>query len=288
MNDLKGNNNLKGFSFPVLSDVSLDYLPGVEYSARIDIIGDGGQIIVSHKLTGNSIVAKFLKEQKAFFGCVISLPATMYRRVFVCKTHGVTPTEITAIQDINYEESGYNESLELPQFRAVIIKNGDDSIDGSEKSAGLEDLWQSDEINFPSGSIIGDADWKRRGGAMGGFIIIKADPDIPLRSIKVELMKEQGFRFRALVHPSFYKDLDAPENPRVWDVYIHIFSRGLEKLAALNMKRKEWEEFTNLKLLAALLIKHGQPLWDEDEFHPETVATIVRPYKPIMEGDEHE
>ena len=277
---------LKGFPFPVLSDISMDYRSGVEYSARIDIIGDGDNIIVSHKLIGDSIVAKFLKEQKASFGCVVSLPATMYRKVFVCKTHAVTPTEITAIQDINYEESGYNESLELPLFRPVIIKNGDDSIDGAEKGAGLEDLWQSDKINFLSGSIIGYADWMSRGGPIGSFIIIKEDPNIPFGGLKVELTKEQGFRFRALVHPLFFKDLDAPENPRVWDIYIHIFSRGLEKLAAMNMKREEWEEFRNLKLLAMLLKKHGQPLWDEDEFHPEVVATTIRPYQSITAGND--
>ena len=272
---------LKGFTFPVLSDVSLDYLSGVEYSARIDIIGDGDKIIVSHKLVGNSIVAKFLKEHKASFGCVVSLPATMYRKVFICDTHAATPTEITATHKIDYEESGYNASVELPQFRPVIIKKGDDSIDGSEKDSGLEDLWSGSEIHFPSGSIIGYDNWMRRGGALGSFIVIRQDPDIPPGSIKVELIKEQGFRFRALVHPSFYKDLDAPENPRVWDIYIHIFSRGLEKLAASKMKQKEWEEFTNLKLLDMLLKEHGQPRWDADEFHPELVATIIRPYKSV-------
>ena len=279
----------KGFSFPMLSPVSLDYKLGVEYSADIAVIRGASKIIVTHKLAGDSIVAEFIKNQKAFFGCMVSLPSTMYREVFVYKE----TTELTAIQEIDYQDSGYSQNVQLPLFLPVIIKEGDDIL-GSAEGSGLGDLWQAEKVKFPTGGIIGSTDWMRIGGVAGGIVVIKADKSINPGTIKVQFEDEAGFRFQALVSPSFFDYLRSPEdsNPRdpqrervrVKDVYIHILSRGLEKLSF--RKLEEWEEHSNLKLLADMLKQHGQPHWDEPEFDAEKAATTIKPYEFYAEEDD--
>ena len=282
----------KGFSFPVLSPVSMDYKPGVEYSADIGVIRGVNKIIVTHKLVGDSIIAEFIKKQKAVFGCMVSLPSTMYRETFVCKTN-----ELTAIQEIDYQDSGYSQNVQLPLFLPVIIKDGGDDIDGSAKSSGLGDLWQEGKVKFPTGGIIGSTDWMIIGGVAGGIVTIKADESIEPGTIKVQFVGEAGFRFQALVNPSFFNYLQSPgdfntrdpqrERIRVKDVYIHILSRGLEKLSLGELE--EWEEHFNLKMLANMLKLHGlpgDPPWNEPDFDAERVATTIAPYEFYAEKGE--
>lgn len=284
----------KGFSFPVLSPVSMDYKPDVEYSADIGVIRGANKIIVTHKLVGDSIVAEFIKKQEAVFGCMVSLPSTMYREVFVCET-----SEPTATQEIDYQDSGYSENVQLPLFLPVIIKGEGMDIDGSAKGSGLGALWQDGRVQFPTGGIIGigSPDWMQIGGVAGGIVVIKADESIDPGIINVQFEMEAGFRFQALVNPSFFNYLQSPgdfntrdpqrERIRVKDVYIHILSRGLEMLSS--GKFPEWEEHFNLNMLANMLKLHGlpgDPPWDEPEFDAERAATTIYPYVFDTKKDE--
>ena len=284
----------KGFSFPALSPMSMDYQADVGYNAEVHVNKSDGEITVSHVLTGDSIIGEFIKNQKAVFGCVVALPATMYRRIHVCTDIVPGQDKLTAKQKIDYKESGYSDSVERPKFMPIIIKKGEDSIDSSEKNAGLGDLWQNKKIKFPAGGMIGSAGWWRMQGITRDMVFFRVEKRMEPGRIEVEFDPNGGGRFLALVDKSFLTFLKNPANEsarhHVRSVCIHVFSQGLSNLASGEVE--DWESHSNLKALSELLIERNHPgWWDENkDFKPEIIATDITPYQfdIVGEGDEDE
>ena len=282
----------KGLSFPALSPMSMDYQADVGYSAEIHVNKSDGKITVSHVLTGDSIIGEFIKNQKAVFGCVLALPATMYRQIHVCADIVSGQDKLTAKQEINYKDSGYSDSVERPQFMPVIIKKGEDNIDSSEKGVGLGDLWRNEKIKFPAGGIIGSAGWWRMQGITRDMILFRAEERMEPGRIEVEFDPNGGGRFLAIVDKSFLKFLKNPANEsarhHIHSVCIHVFSQGLGNLASGEVD--DWESHPNLKSLAELLTERDHPRWWEKDqgFKPEKIATDIVPYQFDIVEDEGE
>ena len=283
----------KGLSFPALSPMSMDYQADVGYDAEVHVNKSDSKITVNHVLTGDSIIGEFIKAQKAAFGCVVALPATMYRRIHVCTDIVCGQKKLTAKQEIDYKDSGYSDSVERPQFMPIIIKKGEDNIDSSENNVGLGDLWRNEKIKFPAGGIIGSVGWWRMQGITRDMIIFRVDERMEPGRIEVEFDPNGGGRFLALVDKSFLKFLKNPTNEsakyHVRSVCIHVFSQGLGNLASGEVD--DWQSHPNLKSLAELLKDRNHPNWDENEveFKPEKIATDIAPYQfDMVEDDEGE
>ena len=283
----------KNFPFPMLSEMSIDYQQGAEYKAKIRQTSNSN-IVVSHKLTNNNIVAKFVAAKKAKFGCVVSLPATLFRKVFICESDG-----LSAVQEIDYKFAGGSENVESPKFLPVIIKVGEDNINSPLEESGLGDLWQDGNVNFPDGSIIGSAGWMQYGGATKSILQIIVDEKLSPGQIRVETNFEGGFRFLAHVDQSFHDFLRYPgdANPRdlqsvenhARSVQVQMFSRALEMLHAdAKSESYNWEEYPNLKLLAGMLDDEDQPHWTHEHFCADEVATALRPHWFRKESEEYE
>ena len=284
----------KGFSFPALSPMSMDYQEGVEYDAEVHVNKSAGEITVNHVLTGDSIIDEFIKNQKAVFGCVVALPATMYRRVHVCTDIVTEPNRVTAEQKIDYKESGYSDSVERPQFMPIIIKKGEDRIGSSEKNTGLGDLWKNKEIKFPAGGMVGSAGWWRIHRITRDIVSFQVDERMEQGKIKVVFDDKGGGRFLGIVDKSFLTFLKNPPNEsakhHVNSVCIHVLSQGLSNLAS--GEPDDWQSHPNLKALADSLIERNYPgWWEEDQdFKPELIATDITPYEfdRIENGEEDE
>ena len=278
----------KGLSFPALSPMSMDYKADVGYEAEVYVNKSAGKITVNHVLTGDSIIGEFIKAKKATFGCVVALPATMYRRTHVCKDIVSEENMLTASQEIDYKESGYSDSVERPQFLPIIIKQGEDNIDSSEKDIGLGDLWRNEKIKFPAGGIIGSASWWRVQGVTKDMVFFRVDEKMEPGRIKVEFDPNGGGRFLGVVDKSFLKFLKNPTNEssrhHVRSVCIHVFSQGLGNLASGKMS--DWESYPNLKSLAELLAARNYPSWSDNEFQPESIASDITPYEFDIVGDD--
>ena len=73
----------------------------------------------------------------------------------------------------------------------------------------------------------------------------------------------------------------------------HVASRCLEILARDYGGQDEeeedgskWESFRNLKALADELEKHGLPIWNDEHFAADKVATQLYPHRPPESEDE--
>ena len=273
----------KSFPFPVISAASLDYPGAVEYVGDISRMDNSG-VIVSHKITDDNAVARFLKEGRAVFACIVSLPSTMYRRVFVSDS-----TLLNVDHQIDYKDSGAHDGGEQPKFRPVVIKKGDCRIAAGD--AGLdEQLWSGGDIHFPDGGIIAFDCWKEFKGGAGSLFQFKADVagELEFGMIKVSDDTGEGFRFEVQVHPRFLDAMQEPgdgHKPHVRSVQTHALSRGLEILA--RDYQNNWREFPNLMLLSQRLESEQLPHWEQEQFCPDEVATRLYPH--LLPGDtEHD
>ncbi len=271
------------FPFPVVSPVSLDYRSGVKYEGLLS--SRDSNITITHKISDDNIIAYLLKNGYAKFGCMVSLPATMYRRLFIDDSKS-----LNVVQKINYNESGAHEDIQHPMFRPVIIMTEEYPISNPDKAHGFHDIWLKQDIKFPQGGIIGFDGWMILGDAASSILQFIKDKDIPEGMIKVESDDTGGFRFKVLVHESLFTFISNPydenEKNHVRSIWIHALSRGLEILATDYKNKDDWEQYPNLKLLEQQLKNEGQHHWDEEGFYPEAVATSLYPHIPSINRSE--
>ncbi len=268
----------KTFPFPVVSPVSLDYQSKVQYKCEISSM-DSNNIVVTHEITDGNIIAELIKSGDAKFGCMVSLPATIYRRLFTNDSKSLNVT-----QQINYNESGAHNDIQHPMFRPVIIMTKEFNIIKSDEKHGFDDIWLGQKIKFPQGGIIGFEDWMKFGDAASSILrFVKAhDENIQEGMIKVDPDETGGFRFKVSVHESLFTFMSSnPYDNHSRSIWTHALSRGFEILAT--DYRKNWEKYPNLKLLEQYLKNMGQPCWDDDEFYPEKVATYLYPHIPSID-----
>ena len=273
----------KAFPFPVLSPHSLDYKEGVGYESKVNRDQNKDAVHVQHNLKGDSIIACQVRDQRAVFACVVSLPSTMYRRLFVSDSHN-----LSHVQQIDFSESGYDGDVS-PMFRPLILSKA-----GLEKTVakedGLGDFWLNETIRIPAGGIIAFDDWQRFGGNMGGILLIEADPKLGDGEMRVEADATGGFRFRVHVGLKLLHDLeDLPENhPHRRSVLIHALSAGFGILQ--RDYKSDWEEHVNLNLnlIAKKLEQEGIEHWSSDGFSPEYAATRLYPHVVSTQTNEED
>lgn len=268
--------DIKSFPFPVLSPGSVDYDDGIEYSADTARMRDGNVVQVSHKLVGDSLVSRLVREGAATFACVVSLPSTMYRRIFVADSQ--TPE---CSQTVDYSESGYGDdtdAVESPMFRPIILVTRDIS-QAAGQGAGLGALWADSAIEIPEGAIIAFDEWSRFGGEHGGLFLVDKVATMNNGQMQVFPDNAAGFRFRISVGGDLYDRLKFPAQGQEWhrrSVFTHALSVGFRILK--EQYGEDWNGYQNLCIVAQTLEQEGIPHWGSDEFSPDLAATTLYPH----------
>ena len=268
---------IKSFPFPVLSPDSVDYDDGMEYSAKIVRTPGTNTVRVRHTLVGESLVSHLLREGTATFACIVSVPTTMYRRIFAADSRAQD-----CQQEVDYSESGHGDdtdAVESPMFRPVILAK-EAITKKAEEGAGLGELWAGSTIEIPDGAIIAFDDWARFGGEGGGLLIIERSADLANGQIEVEADASAGFRFRVKAGGKLYDSLQSPEGHAQHRVSVltHALSVAFQILKDDFKNKTAWQDFINLRLVADKLEREGAGHWSYGGFSPERAATILYPH----------
>ncbi len=268
---------IKSFPFPVLSPDSADYAEGMEYSAKVARTPGAAAVSVRHRLVGDCLVARLLREGFAAFACIVSVPSTMYRRIFLADAR-----EPECSQDVDYSESGHGDdtdAVESPMFRPVILAKKSFSQNAA-KNAGLGPLWQDGGITIPEGAIIAYDDWARFGGESGGLLIIDKGENLENGQMRVSEDAAGGFRFRVRVGGDLFDRLQSPAGQARHRVSIltHALSAAFQILKDKYPNPGDWREHINLRLVADKLARENAGNWGDEEFSPELAATILYPH----------
>ncbi|MBC6428526.1 MAG: hypothetical protein GDA55_04760 [Cellvibrionales bacterium] len=279
---------VKSYPFPVMAPNSLDY-PECKYGAEVSRMEDECQVSVRHHLQGDCLVADLLRRGEAEFACIVSLPATMYRRI-----ESAPSTDLNHIQIIDYSDSGYGDegtAVEPPMFRPLILlKNPLNHAVLS--SDGLNHLWHGSTLDIPDGGIIAYSSWQRLSGHMGGLLKVQPDKSLLDGQIRVEEDAGAGYRFRIHAGGDLYRHLkehkSGPLGYQRKSILTHALSVAFARLKERSrIEPGWWQEHVNLRIVAEKLKDAGLGCWNEDDFAPEMAATALYPHSfPDMQFEE--
>lgn len=270
---------LKSSPFPVISPESMDYTDA-EYAVKVIRLRNENKVEVRHVLRGENLVAQMLRDGRAAFACIVSLPSTMYRKIFVAPADALEYS-----QTVDYSKSGHGAkgfSLESPMFRPVIVAQKETALSAN-RAHGLNALWSDADIRIPGGGIIAYSEWERFNGAMGGLLVVRFKEGLKDGAIMVEPDIGGGFRFIVNVGgKNLFRLLESPHSAEAQyqrsSVLTHALSSGFAILKEMYGNNEDWREYTNLRMLSQKLKDDSLRDWTEDGFSPDYAASCLNPH----------
>lgn len=266
----------RALPFPVLSDASICYVDRVSYRASVSRKAEG-DILVEHRLSGGGLVASLVNDGRAKFACIVSVPMTMFRKVYRLDGDG----EVVAMQRIPCDEG---ELSGTPKLRPIVVCAEKIPPVTVVESHGLDPFYAGEHVQFPDGAIIADGGWQDFKGH-GDILRIRKGDGLEPGTFQVTISEQDGFYFLVHAAPDLFRFLQNPngQNEYCMSVMTHAFSSGLSQLRDNAQLRANWENYQSLQILHRDLEARGLKTWEDPEFSPELAATTIHPYTRMSE-----
>ncbi len=278
---MSGSDLVRIFPYPVLQEGNLSFPQG-KYSPKVEMSADGCSATVWHVLNGAPLITRLIEEKRAACACSVSIPITSYRRV-----HRSEDTE----QRIEWNKDIVGEPAILHPV-VVCLERLQCDLSSDD---GVGEAWFGRNVIFEAGAKIALGSFFRTSSSLQSLLSVIRDPELKSGRLFVELGSEDGFYFTVHVAADLHDFLQrwGGEERRLHrnSIFTHVVSRCLELLAKEYGKEEGdgeegWRCHKNLVALASDLENRGLPIWDDDSFVPEKVATALQPHVvPKVEGD---
>ncbi len=263
---------LRALPYPVLVDGNLSYPEG-EYA--VDVLQtDDTSVTIRHKVRNVPFLDRLIRQGQARYGCLIAVPLTGHRKLHLSDEER---------QHIKLDMTVVGEP---PMLRPLIVSVAEISRTlGSD--SGAAEVWQGREITFPKGARLALRGYLRPSSSVHELLQINRNEQLPAGSFEVAPCTDDGFYFKVSAASDlcqFLQNAGEHKNHR-GSILTHIVSRCFEILRKDYSGQsedggREWEQYSNLKALAADLEGYDLPLWDADNFSADLVATKRYPHKP--------
>ena len=272
---------VRSLPYPIIEEGNLSY-PNGEYQVETTPQQGGVSVLVNHTIKGAAFLERLLFEGKAKYGCLVSVPLTGYRRLNLSED---------ANQRVEWDMGVVGEP---PMLRPVVVSVTEISCILRPEDE-IAEAWQGREIVIPRGARLALKSYLRPTSSLHHLLHVVNDSDLPNGSFEVKPCDQEGFYFK--VHAAadlfpFLQNAGAHVDHR-GSVLTHVVSRCLEILAQDYSDQDEagedgmkWESFRNLQALANELEKRELPIWYEDGFAADKVATRLYPHCPPKSEDE--
>ena len=275
----QGGEIVRCLPYPVLEDGNLSYPKG-GYEVDAKPQDDGTSVIIHHTIQGAPFLDRILQQGRGKYGCLVSVPLTGYRKLH--------------LSDGAYQQVSWDIRVvgEPPMLRPLILSVSEISC-RLEPEDGVAEAWQGQNITFPRGARLALSRYLRPSSSLHELLDVRKAEDLPAGSFKVEACSGDGFYFQVLVAPDLFPFLqNAGENKNHRDSLLtHVTSRCFEILKGYPREQGEdeegsawWEKYPNLSALAEELERKKLPVWDDDGFLADEVATKLYPHRPPLES----
>lgn len=269
--------------YPVLEAGSLSYENG-EYRVTTRVSSEcGNRVTLTHKVTGAPLVEDLLREGKARYACLVSVPATGYRRLL----QAAEPT-----QQVDWD---LGVAGEAPILRPLVLAVEEVRC-RLRPDHGVVAAWQGLDLTIPVGGRLALHDYLHTKASVHQLIVLVPDDQMKNGSFKVEECTEDGFHFEVRTAKNLFEFLQNPHGQarHRMSVLTHITSRCFELLRDQygspdrEDSESDWTLYRSLKSLAGELQSQGLPCWDDDGFDPAEVATRLYPHVPSGEDSDED
>lgn len=269
------NQIARALPYPTLEDGSSSFLHS-SYQFDCQIQQDKQSAKLTHKLKNTGRIEKLIAENKINYGCLVAIPKMSYRKLYLSKENEHT---------IQWPSA---DAIELLLLRPVILAVEDFKATFTSED-GIAEVWQNREITFPKGARIASKRYLKASLNISEMLKIESDPDMMPGAFKVFLL-EDG-RFQVKVAQNLYRFIQKPNGAdrHRKSILTHMISRCFEILQQTyksnesnesNEEDRVWESIINLRIIADDLKARNLPIWDEEGFEPDLVATKLEPHIP--------
>lgn len=269
------------FQHPVLEEGNLSF-PNGEYAPEIKIDTDDYSTVVRHIVHQAPFIERLVERKQAACSCVVSIPITGYRRLFVADGFE---------QKIKFDEAQLGE----PPILCPLIVCRENVRHTLSSEDGVHQMWVDKEIYLEKGTKVALGPAYRMVSSLQSLLSIENDSSLKPGQIHVSLCSEDGFYFKVRMASDLHVFVQKPEGK---DRYFHrnsILTHVCSSCFALLAKEygdnreseEEWRSYANLRALAAEMESKGLSIWNTDDFSPEETATAMWPHRiPAQEEQE--
>ena len=239
--------------------------------------GDTG-LAVGHNVSGQNLVAEYLRGGMASFAVEVASPYATYREVRVAGQTGVRE----AVQEVAWNADDVVPPVYVrPMVVATIEKPRRLRLNGKH---GVHEVWKGVAVELLGGTILAHDRFWRASSTWQSLIRLVSNEDGTLSAgtYRVETSTSEGFHFRVQMHPELYARMISPEDRRTYlhgqSILTGCLARGLELVKEEFGANGRWrEEYPVLRALHEMLDEKGLPTWEDDDFPADEVASKLRP-----------
>ena len=267
----------RAFGWPVLQRGNTSYPDGC-YRAEVEPGSDRRSFRMTHDIRGASLIARLIAENKACYACTVSSPIAAYRTIHTSSvpTHRV--------------QWSHDDLGAPPLFIPLVVATAEVEITLDAAADGVAALWHGLSVRLLKGAKLLIAPPFQLRSSLLQLLSFELDEHLGDGQFEVRPDTNDGFKFIVALAADLHGFLRHPRALRHRrNIMTHIVS------AALALLRKDygeddgeegWRTHGNLKALAEYLEAQGLPLWVDDGFHPERVATALYPHLFPQSGEE--
>ena len=268
---------VRSFAWPVLQRGNTSY-PDGSYGAEIESERDRPSFLITHDVRGAPLIARLIAEEKARYACTVSSPIASYRTIHTsaCPTHRV--------------EWSHDDLGAPPLFIPLVVATAKVRRTLDAVADGVAALWHGRHVHLLKGSKLLIAPPFQLRSSLLQLLNFELDDNLSDGQFKVRPDTNEGFKFTVALARDLHGFLMHKRALRYRsNIMTHIFSAAL---ALLHHDYREddgeegWRSHSNLVALADDLEAHDHPVWDDEGFHPELVATALHPHLLPLSGEE--
>lgn len=271
------SNAIRSHNFPTLESGNVSF-PDGRYVVNLVGGDDRCSFAITHRVVGAPLLQRLLSDGKAAYICVVSSPLSSYRQ---------THQSDSASHVVRWDDRDLGES---PLFTPMIVCKQTFSLKLDAARDGVHPIWNKRTVELDKGNRLAVSEVIQLQGSIFHLLSFRPAPELPEGSFRVDPEVENGFRFRVSLSPKLHSYLRFPDQDRLRDeVMIHIVSASLSLLrhefGAPTSPLGSWEEHRSLRAFADFLRSKDLPLWDDDGFSPELVATSLHPHQCTRQSE---
>ena len=255
--------------YPALEEGNLSYPRGT-YRGAAKSLKNGKSVRVTHRLENAGFIEQQIKEGRAEYGCLLSVPVTGHREL----RRSSSPS-----QDVEWDIGIVGEP---PIIRPIVVAVKDIKHTFS-ASDDVADIWVGRKIEIPKGARLARDTFLRSSvPSMQSLLNFIKDDTLSEGSFFVSADVNHGYRFNVYVAPDLFEFLGKPglDDRLRMSIASHVVTCcfGILKQEFSNEEDgADFTEHSNLRMLKDLFEADDLALWTEDDFKPELAATRLYP-----------
>ena len=260
----------RAFPWPVLEAGNASYAKGV-YSVTCTDKEPGMSFLLRHSVQDAPLIQYWIDQGWITFLCTVAAPRSMYRKLHDSKT----PDQL-----IEWQQSDLGE---YPMFTPMLVACDEIIHTVRASKDGLHPIWDGRELLIPRGGRVAVGSTFKFQSGINGLLDFNLDEALAPGQFWMEDSSEDGFKFKVHLARNLYEHLRYERQQLAGaNIMVHIVSAALGILQRDYTRddgEEGWRSFRNLTGLADLLETKELPHWDDEEFRPERVATMLYPHK---------